>query len=116
MLARLAADLEAQPVHDGLDRGGRGWMSVHMAEHHRQKEGTAVLLDRQPLVGEHHPVPAIDPHHMVVIIGKQLCLFTGAEGDCLVGLDVVERLRHITWMPAYLSEAAGESRWVSGLA
>lgn len=114
MLARLAADLEAQPVHNGLDRGGRGWMSVHMAEHHRQKEGTAVLLDRHPFVGEHHPVPAIDLHHVVVIVGKLLCLFTAADGDRLVRVDAVERLRHITGKPAYLSEAAAGFRWVCG--
>ena len=114
MLARLAADLEAQPVHDGLDRGGRGWVSVHVAEDHRQKEGTAVFLDRHPLVSEHDPVPASDLHHMVVIVGKLLCLFTTAEGDCLVGLNAVERFRHITGKPVYLSEAAAGFRWVCG--
>ncbi|HEX2990933.1 MAG TPA: hypothetical protein VHO49_09660 [Anaerolineales bacterium] len=90
MLARLAADLEAQPVYDGLDRGGRGRVSVHVAEHHCQNEGTAVLLDRHPRVGEYHPVPAIDLHHVVIIVGKLLRLFAGADGDRLIGLDAVE--------------------------
>lgn len=90
MLARLAADLEAQPVHDGLDTGGRGWVSVYVAEHHRQNEWTAVLLDRHPLVGEQHPVPAIDLHHVVVIVGKLFRLIPGADGDRLIGLETVE--------------------------
>ena len=90
MLARLAADLEAQPVDDGLDRGRRGRVPLHVAEHHRQDEGAAVLVNRHPLVGKQYPVAAVDPHHVVVIVDKLLRLFAGADGDRLVGLYAVE--------------------------
>jgi hypothetical protein len=50
----------------------------------------------------------------VVIVGKLLCLFTAAEGECLVRVDAVERFRHITGEPVYLSAAAAGFRWVYG--
>ena len=56
--ARLAADLEPEPVHEGLDLRRGLWVFVYMVEDDGQQEGTGMLLDRHPFVGKHHPGPA----------------------------------------------------------
>ena len=88
--ARLPADLEIKPVHKGLDRLRGARMFFGVAEYHRQHKGPRMLLDRHPLVGEHHTGAAADMHYVMIVIHQLLCLLTSANRDCLVRMDLIE--------------------------
>ncbi len=61
-----------------------------MMEHHCQNERAGVLLEGHPFLGEHNSGPAIDLYHVVIIVHQFLHLLAGAEGNGLIGLDLIE--------------------------
>ena len=87
---RLAADLKVQLGHDGLDRLRGARMLLRLVEYHGQDQGTGVLLERHPLIGEHHARAAVHLHDMMIILHQLLRLLARADRNRLIGVDLIE--------------------------
>ena len=98
-LARLTAHLEAETIDKRLNIPGRGRVLFHIMEHDRQHEGTDLLLERHPLIGEHYPGPPVHADYMMIVANKLLSLFAGANGYSLVRVDLVEGPGHGKILP-----------------
>ena len=93
---RLPANLEVKSVHNGLDRLGCARMLFGMVEHDCQHKGTCMLLDRHPSICEQYPGTSVDLDHVMVIAHQLRSLCRRANGNCLVGMDLIERFGHVT--------------------
>lgn len=76
-------------MHDGLDRLRRAGMFVGKVEYNFQDKGTCVLLQGQPLVGEHYTQLAVHADSVVVVIHELFRLLRHADGNGLVRMDVI---------------------------
>ena len=98
---RLPANLKFKLIHHSLNRLWRTWMFLGMVEDDRQHEGTGMLFDRHPFMGEHHARAASDKDHMMIVIDELLCLLASADRNSLVWIDPVER-GHAVMLPPTL--------------
>ena len=59
-------------------------------EYDRQHEGTCMLLQPQPFIGEHNARPTVDTDRVVIAINKLYSLFAPADRHSLVSINLVK--------------------------
>jgi hypothetical protein len=88
--ARLPANPEAESVYQGLNLFWCAGMPSNVMKDNRQQERTPVLPQGHPFVRKHHTRAAIYLNDMMVIVDKFFGLLARADGDRLIGVDLIE--------------------------
>ena len=65
-------------------------MFFGVMEHDRQHKGTRVRLHWHPFICEQHARAAVYTDDMMIVMDQLFCLLTRANGNSLVGVDLIE--------------------------
>ena len=70
-------------------------MFLGLVEYDSQYEWSRMVFDRNPLIREHHTRAVIYKDDMMIVIDQLRCLFSRANGNSLVRVDLVIRSGHV---------------------